>query len=327
MDDHKSTSLAKFSRGLFGTLLLAATVLLTACTQQSQERLYVGTNIWPGYEPGYIAESQGLYKTGQIQMRQFSSATEVLRAFRNDSIHVAALTLDEALQLAQNDPEIVVFLVADISDGADVIMAKPSISNVAELKGKTIAAEGTALGAFVISRALQIADIDPQSLTIESMTVDESIVAYEENRIDAVVTFEPFRSKLLRQGAKEIFNSKAIPNEIVDVLVTKRSIIDNNEETLRDFTQGWLSAIELMKTQPKITAPLLAKRMELDIAEVDGAFEGLILPDVSRNLSMLGGTNPSLIAVANSLQAVLKEKDLLSREVNSKNLFESRLLP
>ena len=72
MDDHKSTSLAKFSRGLFGTLLLAATVLLTACTQQSQERLYVGTNIWPGYEPGYIAESQGLYKTGQIQMRQFS---------------------------------------------------------------------------------------------------------------------------------------------------------------------------------------------------------------------------------------------------------------
>ena len=327
MDDHKSTSLAKFSRGLFGTLLLTVTALLTACTQQSQERLYVGTNIWPGYEPGYIAESQGLYKTGQIQMRQFSSATEVLRAFRNDSIHVAALTLDEALQLAQNDPEIVVFLVADISDGADVIMAKPSISNVTELKGKTIAAEGTALGAFVISRALQIADIDPQSLTIESMTVDESIVAYEENRIDAVVTFEPFRSKLLRQGAKEIFNSKAIPNEIVDVLVTKRSIIDNNEETLRDLTQGWLSAIQLIKTQPNVTDPLIAKRLELDIKEVDSAFEGLILPDSNRNLSMLGGTNPSLIAVADSLQNVLKEKDLLSHEVNTTILFESRLLP
>ena len=327
MDARINTSLANFSRGLLVTLLITTTILLTACTQQSQERLFVGTNIWPGYEPGYIAESQGLYKTGQIKMRQFSSATEVLRAFRNNSIHVAALTLDEALLLAQNDPEIVVFLVADISDGADVIMAKPSISSVSELKGKTVAAEGTALGAFVISRALQIANVDPQSLTIKSMTVDESIVAYEENRIDAVVTFEPFRSKLLRQGAKEIFNSKSIPNEIVDVLVTKRSIIDNNEETLRDFTQGWLSAIELMKTQPKITAPLIAKRMELDIAEVDGAYEGLILPDASRNLSMLGGTSPSLITVANSLQAVLKEKDLLSGEVNSNNLFESRLLP
>ena len=189
-------------RGLFSIVFLTATILLAACTQESQQKLFVGTNIWPGYEPGYIAESQGLYKTGQIQMRQFSSATEVLRAFQNDSIHVAALTLDEALQLAQNDPEVVVFLVADISDGADVIMAKPSISNVSELKGKTIAAEGTALGAFVISRALQIANVDPQSVTIESITVDESLVAYEKNRIDAVVTFEPFRSQLIRQGAK-----------------------------------------------------------------------------------------------------------------------------
>ena len=318
---------AKVYRGLLYALILTATLLLTACSQQSQPKLFVGTNIWPGYEPGYIAESQELYKTGQIQMRQFTSATEVLRAFRNNSIHVAALTLDEALQLAQNDPEVVVFLVADISDGADVIMAKPSIANVSELKGKTIAAEGTALGAFVISRALQIANVDPQSITIEPMTVDESIVAYEKDRIDAVVTFEPFRSKLLRQGAKEIFNSQSIPNEIVDVLVTKRSIIDNNEETLRDLTQGWLSAIQLIKTKPNVTNPLIAKRLELDIKEVDSAFEGLILPDSSRNLSMLGGKNPSLIAVADSLQEVLKSKDLLSHEVNTKILFESRLLP
>lgn len=327
MSQQPRISRTKLFRGLFSIVFLTATILLAACTQESQQKLFVGTNIWPGYEPGYIAESQGLYKTGQIQMRQFSSATEVLRAFQNSSIHVAALTLDEALQLAQNDPEVVVFLVADISDGADVIMAKPSISNVSELKGKTIAAEGTALGAFVISRALQIANVDPQSVTIESITVDESLVAYEKNRIDAVVTFEPFRSQLIRQGAKEIFNSKAIPNEIVDVLVTKRSIIDNNEEALRDFTQGWLSAIELMTTQPNITTPLIAKRMELDITEVDGAFEGLILPDSSRNLSLLGGTSPSLIRVADSLQDVLMKKGLLSHEVNIKTLFESRLIP
>lgn len=327
MNYQKNISNNKPVRGLFGVLLLTATFLLTACTQQSEERLLVGTNIWPGYEPGYIAESEGLYKTGQIQMRQFTSATEVLRAFRNSSIHVAALTLDEALQLAQNDPEVVVFLVADISDGADVIMAKPSISSVNDLKGKTIAAEASALGAFVISRALEIANLDPQSVTIVSTTVDESIAAYEENRFDAVVTFEPFRSQLLRLGAKEIFNSKAIPNEIVDVLVTKRSIIDNNEELLRDLSQGWISAIKLIKTQPSITNPLIAKRLGLDVTEVDSAFDGLILPDASRNMSMLGGTQPSLINVADSLQSVLIEKELISNEVNINTLFESRLLP
>lgn len=308
-------------------LLLPVTLLLTACSQERNEKLSVGTNIWPGYEAGYIAESEGLYKTGRVQMRQFSSATEVIRAFTNEVIQVAALTLDEALLLAQNDSEIIVFLVTDISDGADVIMAKPSINTLSDLKGKAVAVEGSALGAFVLSRALQLANLDQKDVNIKLMTVDESVAAYRSEDVDAVVTFEPFRSQLLRLGAGEVFTSKSIPNEIVDVLVSRRSIVDANEELVMDLAQGWLAGIKLIETQPQVSDPLIAKRLELDVSEVRSAFDGLILPDATLNLSMIGGERPSLVQVTESLAKVLKEKELLSGDISATSLFDSRFLP
>lgn len=310
------------------TLLISVTLSLGGCSQEPEpiKKLFVGSNIWPGYEPGYIAETQGLFQSGAIEMRQFASATEVLRAFRNGAIQVAALTLDEALQLAQSDDDIVVFLVADISDGADVILAKPGISSVPYLKGKTIAAEGSALGAFVISRALQHSGLSATDVNVLSMTVDESVIAYSENRVDAVVTFEPFRSQLLRQGAEEIFTSKEIPNEIVDVLVTKRSLIDAREEVFYDLTQGWMAAIEMIQTQPELTHPILAKRLELDLAEVPGAFEGLVLPGTEQNRAMLSGSTASLRGVAEMLEQVLEEQELLTSKVNIEQLFDGRFV-
>ncbi len=327
MNRQKNSFNTRLYRSFFAFPLLFILFSITACTQQSHQKLFVGTNVWPGYEPGYIAESEGLYTTGQIKMRQFSSATEVLRAFRNNTIDVAALTLDEAMQLAQYDPEVVVFYVADISDGADVILARPGIDEVADLKGRSIAAEASALGAFVISRALQLGNTDKEQLNIVSMTVDESVVAYEDGRVDSVVTFEPYRTRLLRQGAKEIFTSKEIPNEIVDVLVTKRSIIETKGNALRDLTRGWLLAINLIKTQPEIVNPLIAKRLELELTEVDAAFEGLILPDAMLNKSMLGGDEASLRKVAVMLESVLREKELLNQNVNVNGLFDASLLP
>lgn len=81
------------------SMLISA--LMLGCDSGQTNSIRVGTNAWPGYESGYLAEAKQLYGAAKIRMRQFSSATEVLRAFRNETIDVAALTLDETLLLAQ----------------------------------------------------------------------------------------------------------------------------------------------------------------------------------------------------------------------------------
>jgi NitT/TauT family transport system substrate-binding protein len=307
------------------SLVASSVFLLSGCTQSENKELKVGTNIWIGYEPGYIAESEGLYQL-PVQMRQFSSATEVMRAFRNQLIDVAALTLDEALQLAQHDDDVVVILVADISDGADVIMARPEIKTVGDLAGKRVAAEGTALGAFVIARALEQHEVDPTTVNVVAITVDESLIAYDNNQIDAVVTFEPFRTKLLNAGAVEIFNSRQIPNEIVDVLVARKTGIKEYGASLRDFVAGWSAAIELIKTSPERVNPIIARRMEITVEEAKSSYDGLQLPDLATNKALLTGQDPTLSLVANTLNSLLLEKGLLEKSVVVDGLFSGALV-
>ncbi|MBF0266109.1 MAG: hypothetical protein HQL46_12645, partial [Gammaproteobacteria bacterium] len=104
---------------LIKTILLINIVLTVSCTKESEPFLRVGTNLWPGYETLYLAQNKSFYNTDKIRLVELPSATEVMHAFRSKNIEVAALTLDEAMSLADTGLDIKVFLVMDISHGAD----------------------------------------------------------------------------------------------------------------------------------------------------------------------------------------------------------------
>jgi NitT/TauT family transport system substrate-binding protein len=47
---------------------------------------------------------------------------------------------------------------------------------------------------------------------------------YAAGEIDAAVTFEPMRSRLKAAGARVVFSSASLPNEILDVLVIRQEV-------------------------------------------------------------------------------------------------------
>ena len=85
-------------------------------------------------------------------------------------------------------------MVTDISNGADVILAKPEIQSLKDLKGRRVGVDSTALGAFVITRALGQVGLSPKDIEIVSLGVSEQERAFKQGIVDAVVTFEPVRS-------------------------------------------------------------------------------------------------------------------------------------
>ena len=64
------------------------------------------------------------------------SASDIMHAMRNDVLEGAALTLDETLSLIDDGIDLKVILVMDISNGADVLLAKPEIQSIADLRGE-----------------------------------------------------------------------------------------------------------------------------------------------------------------------------------------------
>ena len=143
---------------IYKVLLLAGLLCLlqAGCSDQTDHLLRLGTNNWPGYQPLYLADELGYYDNESIRIIEYPSASEVLRAFRNKTLEAASLTMDEVFQLYSSNIAVSVVLVHDISDGADAIVSRPEFNAFAELKGKTIGVESSALGALVITRALEL---------------------------------------------------------------------------------------------------------------------------------------------------------------------------
>ncbi len=307
-------------------IFILATALI-GCSEEDTAAMRVGTNVWPGYEPAYLAEELGHYKDSNIKLSQFQSASESIRAFRNGAVDVVALTLDEALLLIQDGLYIKIFLVTDISDGGDVIMARSDIKKVTELKGLKVGVESSALGAYVLARALEIHNVPFESVNLVHLTVDESEQAYLDGTVDAVVTFEPYRSRLLREGSFEVFNSREMPNEIVDVMVVRSDYAEENKEKLQSFTKGWFKALDYLNENEINATNIIGRRLGLSQEEAAESFAGLILPDAGTNLELLTkGTPISMNEGAAKLEEVLLRHGLLDGPVPLYGVFSGEFI-
>ena len=278
------------------------------------EPLTLGTNIWPGYEPIYLARNLGHYDD-RVRLVEYSSATEVIRALRNGLIDMGALTLDELLLLRESGVDMKVVLVTDISDGGDVVMARPEIGSLAELKGRKVAVESSALGAYVLTRALQTVNLKPSDVRVKQIEVDRHLLAYREGTADAVVTFEPVMSRLKNEGAKVLFDSSKISGEIVDVLAVRTEVLGVKNEHLRLLVDGWFKALAHLSERPDDAGRRMADRLQLTSEEVLQSYNGLKLPTLEENRVLLNESNSSsLLASAEKLAQVMREENLLAEK-------------
>lgn len=308
---------------LMGVLLC---LLGAGCSRQESHPLRVGTNIWPGYEPFYVARHLGYLDANQARLVEFTSASQILRAFRNGAIDAACLTLDEALLLAQDAADVRLVLVLDISNGADAIMAKPEIADLRGLKGRRVGAETTALGAYVLMRALQSAGLTPQDVHIVPLEVSEHETAFKRGEVDAVVTFEPTRTKLRSFGARQIFDSRLIPGEIVDVLAVRSQYLQAHPQAVEHLLRGWYRALDYLKEKPQDAARIATARMGSTAEEFLASLDGLRLPDAKETRRLLTGQPPALLKNAQMLADLMREHELLQKEVEVQSLFEPRAI-
>ena len=304
-----------------GAIVLLAGLLLGGCDRAAQPTIRVATNVWPGYEPLYLARTVGYFEKTAVELVEYPSASEVMRAYENALVDAAGITLDEALLLAAARPDFTIVAVMDYSNGADAILARPPARDLSALKGRTIGLENTALGSFFLSRALQIAGIDPASVTLVPMLVDEHERAYKSGRVDAVVTFEPVRTLLLKEGAVQVFDSSQIPGEIVDVLMVRTRTLQENPKAVKALIAGWFRALAYMQENPGKAHELMSARLGISPQEAAAAYEGLALPTQTENLRALFGPNAELKAVATQMQEKLIKAGILERPVTLERLF------
>jgi NitT/TauT family transport system substrate-binding protein len=295
---------------------------LGACEPKAVDPpMRIAMNVWPGYEPLFIARREGLLSEKDFRLVEFSNGSAVGRAFRNGEAEAVCVTLDEAFYLVQSGMEPEILLVLDESNGGDVVLGQPGITSLADLKGRRVGVEVSAVEAYTLTRALQHAGMSIRDVTPVYAPLVLHFRAFQSGSVDAVVTYEPMRSRLLALGAVELFNSAEIPGEIVDVLVVRRDYLAAHPERMRELRRAWFGGLERMRRAPEDSAKFLAVREQVSPAEFAASLRGLSFPDEAGNRALLEGNPPRLLAAAERLKTVMREAGLLREDIALRPLF------
>ncbi|MBU0680434.1 MAG: ABC transporter substrate-binding protein [Proteobacteria bacterium] len=306
------------------TILLSSS--LSSCGREPQHPLLIGTNVWLGYEPLFVARSLKYFTPQEVRLLEFTSNTDSIHAFRHGALDAAALTLDEALLLAQDGIDFKVVLVLDISHGADAIVGQANSKTFPDLKGLKIGVENTAVGAYMLARALEIHDLQAKDVTMVPLEIFEHEKAFTKGTVDAVVTFEPVRSKLLAKGGNILFDSSEIPGEIVDVLIVRSDRLAQNREHLSKLLRGWFSTLDYLQENQADALHRMTPRLALPPAELRAALAGLRFPSLADNLHFLQGGPEGLVNSGTRLSEIMVRSGLLKKQVPIAPLLTTDLL-
>jgi NitT/TauT family transport system substrate-binding protein len=307
-------------------VVLIGLSVLASCSKAPPPPLRVAANLWPGYETLYLAQSLGYYENTSIKLVDFPSGTEEVRAFRNGSVDAAGISLDQALVLATIQPDVRIVTIMDFSEGGDVILSKPEIPNLKALKGKRVGVEASALGAYIITRALEQVNLSTRDIQTVSLGLSEHERAFKNGTVDAVVTFGPARTKLLAAGAKQLFDSSQIPGEIVDVLLVREKVMQEQPEAVQTLVNGRFRALDYLEKNPQDSAKRLAPRTGVTPQQFLDSLQGLRSPDLQENQKLLGKTDRSLLRATQRLVDVMLENKLLPKVVEPAPILDDRFV-
>src|SRR3990167_3412632 len=253
------------SFSLLRKLVVCAALAASSCVSFAATQLNLGTVVWVGYGPFYVAESLDLFKKYglSVKLQVFSDPALIPAALAGGSVQGAMLTYDQVVgQVAKGMAQKVVMPI-DYSNGGDAIVATRSITKVSEFKGKKIGFNPLSPSDFLLSYALKVNKLTDKDITAVSMTPETVHAGMASGQLPIGVTYEPSLSQILSQGGGKkfhvVFSSKDAPGLIADVLVFDEKKIASMPTEISGVIKGYLDGMAYMKAKPDEAAAIIGK--------------------------------------------------------------------
>ncbi|MDM7322875.1 MAG: ABC transporter substrate-binding protein [Gammaproteobacteria bacterium] len=292
----------------FLTTIAASAILLLGCTPRASLR--VAVHPWVGYETMFLARQHGWLDPERVRLVETPSASDSVHLLGHGLVEAAALTLDEVLRACALGLRLAVPLVFDVSVGADGVLARQPL-RLTELAGARIGVEQSAVGAMMLAAVLEQAGMSAQDVQLIHLHPNEHIAAWRADKIDVLITFEPMLSALEVEGAVRIFDSRAMPDTIVDVLAIRQQALASHGPAIRHLVMASLRAVRDLTINPFDGAYRIGARLGQRPETVLAGLRGLLITDVADNRRLLTGASPLLAARAREVASILRQAGIL----------------
>jgi NitT/TauT family transport system substrate-binding protein len=230
---------------------------------------------WLGFAPVHIANDIGCFKDEglEVDYKFEDDRTNVLAAYARGDIEVDMRTVGEHQGRPRDaaTPGVIIGTI-DESVGGDGVIADDGIKSVADLKGKTIAAEPNIPARLLLQMELKKAGLSLKDLQIKDIATADTAAVFADSSIAAIATYEPFMSQAVkassRPGAKVLFSSKDYKGIIIDIITARKEDLAANPKKYASFLKCIYKAVDYSKAEPDKYAELAAKHYGLQPDEV-----------------------------------------------------------
>lgn len=227
--------------GLSAMLGVAMWLAVGAMTASSAEPLKIGYSDWPGWVAWQVAIEKGWFKEEGVDVQfEWFDYVPSMDAFAAGKIDAVSMTNGDALVTGASGGKSVTILVNDYSNGNDMIVAKPGIKSLEELKGKKVGVEVGFVDHLLILNGLEKAGMKDTDVTLVNTPTNETPQVLASGDVDAIGAWQPSSGQAMKlvPGATAIYTSADEPGLIYDVLAV-------NPASLSARRADWLKVVKV----------------------------------------------------------------------------------
>jgi NitT/TauT family transport system substrate-binding protein len=274
-------------RRLFRFALL--TVVAAPVALNAAAPLKIAYSDWPGWVAWEIGIQKGWFKEEGVEVDfKWFEYVPSMEAFSAGKVDAVTVTNGDALVTGSSGAPSVAVLINDYSNGNDMVVAKPGITKVADLKGKKVGVEVGFVSHLLLMNALKSANMTDKDIEIVNVPTDQTPQTLKSGAADAIVAWQPNSGQALKElpGSTAIFTSADVPGIIYDVLSVSPKSLGERREDWQKVTRVWFRIVDYLKDEKNLddAAKIMSARVGLTPDEYKKLMTGTHFLDLQANL-------------------------------------------
>lgn len=253
---------------LMSKVLLPAALAFGVMTAHAAPPLKVGYSDWPGWTAWQIAIDKGWFKEAGVDVKfEWFDYSASMDAFAAGKLDAVGMTNGDALVTGSGGAKSVILMITDYSNGNDMIVAKPGIKSIADLKGKKIAVEVGLVDHLLIVNALRKAGLKESDVKLVNAKTNELPQVFTAPDIAAIGVWQPIAGEAMKAvpGSKPLYTSADEPGLIYDVIAASPS-------SAKSRKADWL---KVLKVWDKVVAYIRDPKTSADAIKIMAARSGV----------------------------------------------------
>ena len=253
-------------------VMLPIVALGFSLTVHAAEPLKIGYSDWPGWVAWQVAIDKDWFKEVGVDVKfEWFDYSASMDAFTAGKIDAVLMTNGDALVTGAGGGRSSMILITDYSNGNDMILAKPGIKTLADLKGKKVSVEVGLVEHLLLRNGMKKAGMKAGDIDIVNAKTNEMPQMLASKDISAIGAWEPIAGQARKAvpGSKAIYTSADEPGLIYDVLAVNPASVKARRAEWQKVVKLWdkvVAYIEDPKTQPD-AVKIMAARSGVSPAE------------------------------------------------------------